>query len=238
MPIQLLNRNNVGNFTLVNRSNSGRTSLESIPQIGIVSSGLILNLDASNASSYPGTGTTWTDLSGNGNNATLINTPTYSTLGGGSILFNGTNSYATGSIQNSSTFTINIWARNINNTIGGSFISTGTSPSTSTNSYIQIGGGVRPFQFNDANTSTAATTNQWVMLTGVQNATTQQLYRNGSLLQTATSVWILGDYYNLGRRTDGVYLNTYISNVQIYNRNLSATEVAQNYNVYKSRFGL
>lgn len=204
----------------------------------IVTSGLILNLDAAQLRSYPTTGTTWTDLSGNGNNATLINSPTYSTLGGGSILFNGTNSYASGNIQNSSTFTINIWARNINNTIGGGFISTATSPATSFNTYIQIGGGTRPFQFNAASLTTTATTNQWVMLTGVQLATTQQLYINGSSVKTIAFVNILGDYYNLGRRTDGVYLNTYISNVQIYNRDLSATEVAQNYNALKSRFGL
>jgi hypothetical protein len=205
----------------------------------IVKDGLILNLDAAKKDSYPGSGTVWNDISGNNNNATLINTPTYSTLGGGSILFNGTNSYATGSIQNSSTFTINIWARNINNTIGGSFISTGTSPSTSTNSYIQIGGGVRPFQFNGANLDfTAATTNQWVMLTGVQLNTTQQLYINGASIRTVNVVSILGDYYNIGRRTDGVYLNTYISTAQIYNRDLSASEVLQNYNSLKSRFGL
>jgi hypothetical protein len=204
----------------------------------IVTNGLILNLDAAQLRSYPTTGTTWTDLSGSGNNATLINTPTYSTLGGGSILFNGTNSYASGNIQNSTTYTFNVWARNINTTIGGSFIGTATSPSTSANSFIQIGGGVRPFQFNDANQSTAASTNQWVMLTGVQNATTQELYRNGSLVRTAIKINILGNYYNLGRRTDGVYLNTYISNVQVYNRNLSGTEVAQNYNALKSRFGL
>ena len=204
----------------------------------IVTNGLVLHLDASQLRSYPTTGTTWTDLSGSGNNATLINSPTYSTLGGGSILFNGTNSYASGNIQNSTTFTFNVWARNINTTIGGSFIGTATSPSTSSNSFIQIGGGIRPFQFNDANQTTAASTNQWVMLTGVQNATTQQLYRNGSLVRTATKINILGDYYNLGRRTDGVYLNTYISNVQVYNRNLSSTEVAQNYNALKSRFGL
>jgi hypothetical protein len=204
----------------------------------IVKDGLILNLDAAKKDSYAGSGTVWNDLSGNSNHATLINSPTYSTLGGGSILFDGTNSYATGSIQNSSTFTINIWARNINNTIGGGFISTGTSPSTAFNTFIQIGGGSRPFQFLGANLLTAATTNQWVMLTGVQTDTTQQLYINGSSANTATATTVLGDYYNIGRRTDGVYLNTYIATAQIYNRNLSATEIQQNYNAQKSRFGL
>jgi hypothetical protein len=57
----------------------------------IVTSGLVLNLDAANIKSYPGSGTTWTDLSGNRLNGTLNNN-TYNTLGGGNISFNGSNS--------------------------------------------------------------------------------------------------------------------------------------------------
>ena len=59
----------------------------------IVQDGLVLNLDAGNANSYPGSGTTWSDLSGTGNNATLVNGPTYSSTDGGSIVFDGTNDY-------------------------------------------------------------------------------------------------------------------------------------------------
>ena len=44
---------------------------------GIVTTGLILNLDAGNPSSYSGSGTTWTDLTGNGYNAELIGSPTF-----------------------------------------------------------------------------------------------------------------------------------------------------------------
>jgi hypothetical protein len=213
-------------------------TLANLPNI--VRNGLLLNLDAGNVFSYNGTGTTWRDLTGNGNHATLINSPTYSSLGGGSILFNGSNSYATGNIQNSSTFTISVWGYNLTNTvIGGSFMSTATSPSTAPNSFLQLGGGTIPFQFNSSYLNFSnATKNQWVMLTGVQLATTQQLYINGSSVNTAAATTILGDYYNIGRRTDGVYLNTYIAAAQIYNRNLSATEVAQNYNATKNRFGL
>jgi hypothetical protein len=60
----------------------------------IVKDGLVLYLDAGNRTSYPGTGTTWTDLSGYGNNATLTNGPIYSTDGGGSIYFDGSDDYA------------------------------------------------------------------------------------------------------------------------------------------------
>ena len=59
----------------------------------LVMNGLVLCLDAGNSKSYPGTGTTWTDLSGNGNNGTLTNGPTYSSANGGSLVFDGTNDY-------------------------------------------------------------------------------------------------------------------------------------------------
>jgi hypothetical protein len=61
----------------------------------IAESGLVLALDAGNLKSYPTTGTTWTDLSGNGNTGTLTNGPTYSSANGGSISFDGTNDYVT-----------------------------------------------------------------------------------------------------------------------------------------------
>jgi hypothetical protein len=61
----------------------------------IVTNGLVLALDAANTKSYPGSGTTWTDLSGNNNTGTLTNTPTYSSANSGSIVFNGTNNNAT-----------------------------------------------------------------------------------------------------------------------------------------------
>ena len=59
----------------------------------IVKDGLVLCLDAGNSESYPGSGTTWTDLSGNGNNGTLTNGPTFNTGSLGSISFDGINDY-------------------------------------------------------------------------------------------------------------------------------------------------
>lgn len=60
----------------------------------IVTNGLVLSLDAADRNSYPGSGTTWFDLSGNGNNFTLFNGVGYSTANGGSLTFDGTNDYA------------------------------------------------------------------------------------------------------------------------------------------------
>ena len=69
--------------------------------VNTVTSGIALLLDAGNTSSYPGTGTTWTDLSGNGYNGTLTNGPTYSSNNSGYIAFDGSNDVVTGSIATS-----------------------------------------------------------------------------------------------------------------------------------------
>ena len=79
-----------------------------------VTSGLVLCLDAGNAKSYPGSGTVWTDLSGNGNTGTLINGPTYNSANGGSIVFDGVNDYANigvgrGVNQFSGNFAVSVW---------------------------------------------------------------------------------------------------------------------------------
>ena len=80
----------------------------------LVLSGLTLCLDAANTKSYVGSGTTWTDLSGNSNTGTLTNGPTYSSANGGSIVFDGTNDYATISFNSvfnvtSNPFTVIVW---------------------------------------------------------------------------------------------------------------------------------
>ena len=63
------------------------------PRQGVIKDGLVLHLDAGDTASYPGSGTTWTDLSGYGHNGTLVNGPTFSGAGGGAIVFDGSNDY-------------------------------------------------------------------------------------------------------------------------------------------------
>jgi hypothetical protein len=78
----------------------------------IIESGLVLCLDAANKNSYRGSGTTWTDLSGNGNNGTLTNGPTFSAGNQGSIVFDGVDDYvevSNASSLNASTQTISVW---------------------------------------------------------------------------------------------------------------------------------
>ncbi len=80
----------------------------------IITDGLVLALDAANQKSYPGSGTTWSDLSGNGNNGTLTNGPTFDSGNNGSIIFDGVDDYITtgttpSQLQGNPSFTVSGW---------------------------------------------------------------------------------------------------------------------------------
>ena len=76
----------------------------------ITTDGLVLHLDAANTNSYPGSGTTWTDISGKGHNGTLDNGPTFSSDNKGCIVLDGTNDYiSTINLSSFTTFTIQMW---------------------------------------------------------------------------------------------------------------------------------
>lgn len=81
----------------------------------IVRNGLVLHLDSGNRLSYPGTGTNWTDLSGNGYTGTLTNGPTFSISNQGIISFDGSNDYINFAgildLTGTEPFTISTWAR-------------------------------------------------------------------------------------------------------------------------------
>jgi hypothetical protein len=137
----LISSSGFGSITSGYRSGNGRIMIawDSItPYSDIVTSGLVLNLDAQNYYSYPGSGTTWTDLSGNNNTGTLTNGPTYSSANGGSLVFDGTNDYAEVITRNTNLefqptlpYSSFCWVYNLTN-VGGTIISnmqnTGTYP--------------------------------------------------------------------------------------------------------------
>lgn len=106
----------------------------------IVTNGLVLYLDAGNSKSYPGSGTVWNDLSGNGNNGTLANGPTYSSANKGSIVFDGVNDHcllSNSSLISSSRntgFTISSWIYSTNNTSLMALCGAGDNWSTGFNS--------------------------------------------------------------------------------------------------------
>ena len=213
--------------------------------VSVVSSGLILYLDAGNVASYPGTGTLWTDLSDSGNNGTLTSGPTYSSANGGSIVFDGVNdAIVLPTITPTPTATFNAWIY-INGTHanygaifsnwgdGGNAYFIGTPPNATTID-VYINGVLRY-------TIAALTANTWNMLTISHSASTAVAYING--VQTNTAASTLTSTSNVSSIGFDTSRNNYpfkgnISQALIYNRALSAAEVTQNYDAVKGRYGL
>lgn len=220
----------------------------------IVTSGLVLNFNAADKNSYPGSGTTWRDLSGNGYNGTLTNGPTFDSGNGGSILCDGVDDYIV-----STTFTPNVTAK--------SFMAWCRLTSTTQQAGGLIGlmgDSGEPFDtivYNETNdgwgfgstgfSRTAwsgvkeTSTTTWVMMAATYANSNYNLYRNGSLILNTTAYAALNYNFSsniiLGKRHgSGVIgpLGAYIANGLFYNRALTATEILQNYNAQKTRFGL
>ena len=211
----------------------------------IITSGLVLHLDAANKLSYPGSGTTWNDLSGNKNNGTLVNSPSFSTMNGGTLVFNGSNNYVsvpiTPSINITTNITINVWYYNkvwkesdiIESGTNGMMIWTYQSINS-----IRVG---RQSLGTQLTTSTISTLlNTWMNITFTYDAVTLKAYFNGKF---DTSIGVNFTFVNIlltigagiSATGDG-YFNGNISNVQIYNRALTANEILQNYNAMKGRY--
>jgi hypothetical protein len=214
-------------------------------------SSLILELDAADRNSYPGSGTVWGDVSGNNNNGTLVNSPTFSSDNGGSIVFNGTNqqlntAYNIEAATSSNLQTFCSWLSGTSTNssfFGSSANSTGQFHLILNFQSGQLQFGVSYFGGNagESNTNVTVSANStWnygcVVKTAAQ---TFDVYFNGSKVITgATRLANVSSTFSLGRFYSGLYVPSKIANVQIHNRALSASEIAQNYNALKSRFGL
>jgi hypothetical protein len=203
----------------------------------IVTDGLVLYLDAANQYSYVSGSTSWNDISRGGNNGTLVNGPTYNSANGGSIVFDGTNDYVSGSTQNLSTYTMCIMIKISAFRIGAGIF----GGNDGINPYIQLGGN-NNWQFNNAFVSTnTPTLNQWTYVCGVQTSTNiQNLYVNQTLVNSASGFSsTLNNNYLIAQRSIGaIHTNCTVGFAQIYNKALTAQEIQQNYNATKTRFGL
>jgi len=216
--------------------------------------GLILHLDAANVKSYPGSGTTWTDLSGNGNNGTLTNGPTFNASNMGSIVFDGTNDYIYRSSLNnfnSSTYTILLWGKFVSVSSSGVLFSLGRSSGDAdteaqlyyNNSRLVYWDFAGSIAFNFIQSSGTLSTNVYQYLGFTKNSTNGTFYINGYSSGTGTAAFdanISTNDFTIGAdiRDSINYINGNISQFLIYNRVLTASEVLQNYNATKSRFGL
>jgi hypothetical protein len=213
---------------------------------GIVTNGLVLNLDAAKVDSYPGTGTTWRDLSGNGNNGTLTNGPTFSGIGKqASIVFDGVDDYVgfTSQPLNSVTTAVTYasWYNITNLTTRRVLFSFKDSLVAATSTGFDYWWNVAATQGSlTANMSTGS----WSHMVLTQNNTAVNLYMNGSPISSVVGGTITTQreakaigQYDTSPGAIGKFLGS-ISQAQIYNRALSASEVLQNYNATKGRFNL
>jgi hypothetical protein len=210
----------------------------------IVTSGMVMNLDAGYTPSYPKTGTIWYDLSYSGNNGTLINGPTYSSDNGGSIVFDGVDDYV---IVNSGA---NILS-NVNYTKTAWFYVTNFA--TANNIISSNGGGQHAFWLASGNKLNAGHNGAWSTVVSTTTLSLNTWYF-GAVTFSTTSGWKL--YLNGVQESTSVNTTTFtgigdlsvgsywsnnfftgrISIGQIYNRILSASEILQNYDAQKSRY--
>jgi hypothetical protein len=219
----------------------------------IVTDGLVLCLDAANTKSYSGTGTSWTDLSGNGNTGTLTNGPTYNSSNLGFFQF-VTNNFA--AIPNNvaldtQTPTVEVWVKTNATTQNGFWFEKGTV--NSQYSLFQAGGNILwrmiiggSIRNLTTTTATYMNTSNWYQVVGTYTSGTRRLYINGVLVnfdtQTGTietnsggmSIGVYGGFN--GSR--GYYYNGNLSSCKVYNRALTAEEIQQNFNATRGRYGI
>jgi hypothetical protein len=215
----------------------------------VVANGLVMLLDARDFYSYPGSGTGWYDISGNGVIGTLVNSPTFSSSYGGGVGFNGSNQGVTTTLSAFPTnFTIDIWFYPTNNVNKQVMIGNYPGP-TSNGLGIEISGGNMNFFIFYSNVSATAITNGAPILNTPQNAvaslngTAMSFYQNLNSLGTATlggagpvqssSVSLAYYAYNSSDWFTGT-----IFSAKVYNRALSFAEITQNFNAHRGRFGL
>jgi len=226
----------------------------------IIRNGLVLALDAANRQSYPGSGTTWSDISGNNNSGSLINGPTFSTDGGGSIVFDGSNDFVdcgnppTLSLGSQGTIIVLVKTNRLYPSNSGDYAYRGIIGKV-----ISGGGGQQSYFLDWYGTNSSRIlrfgvgdsggltqpsvnfdfSNKWTHVLGRWNSSVAELYVNGILRSNIANSRIaqtISNSLNIGK----VFGNWEgeIAYSQIYNRALSASEIQQNYNATKVRFGL
>ena len=211
---------------------------------GITKDGLVLHLDASKSNSYPGSGDTWYDLSGNQNNGTLVNNPTFSSDVGGSIVFDGTNYVDTIDVSSYADLTIEMWLYDTRtfSSITSQDILTYNGNSGSY-SYGQLadfrtdGDGMYARNFGGGDGSYVSyPSNSWYRFCYVKNGDlwiNNNQYFGYGLDRSYGLLSFANTRSNVSNRLTGR-----ISNIRVYNRSLSSSEILNNYNCKKRRFGL
>jgi hypothetical protein len=222
----------------------------------IITDGLVLALDAANTKSYPGSGTTWYDLSGNGNNGTLTNGPTFDSGNNGSIVFDGVNDYVDTTFTDdiSAGFTFLFWFYALKTTVhfpAQMFIN---ADANTVFRVERFSAGSNTIEFGHSLNGGSISSNElissnfanstWHCCTLVYDGNFKYIYKNNLLDQTSTSGQVIthyaGAFLRLGARQDSSLLpmEGNMSIVMMYNRALSLSEISQNFNSTKGRFNL
>jgi hypothetical protein len=232
-----------------------------------IENGLVLSVDVTDINSYSGSGTSWRDMSGNNNNGTLTNGPIFDSGSIKSIFFDGTNDWvnfgASSSLNVTNNVSFDIWFKPIGNNYGlvaGSWagiiakrtefsgISTfGVNHNGAGNTFQIYFNSVGSYQVLSLSTSQYFSRNTWVNLsaTFLQSGgnTIITAYKNGFFISSGSFTGNIPAAPSANVTVGCSYLNQEFTNmncgsVKVYNRALSASEVAQNYNATKTRFGL
>jgi hypothetical protein len=213
----------------------------------IVTNGLVLYLDAANIRSYTSGSTIWRDLSRGGNNGTLTNGPTFNSSNGGNIVFDGVDDYVTFSTITTNVYTIDFWYK-----MGGNDSTYGYFASSGTNGLAISEGGLSNglvygqfYYYNGSNLFNLAnipSTINWNHISVVINTTSNnfQLFGNGIQLTNTTIISMATSITDIGRYVvaNVNFLKGNLASYKIYNRALTSTEILQNFNATKRRFGL
>ena len=214
---------------------------------GIVTNGLVLNLDAAKVASYPGTGTSWNDISGNNNNGTLINGPTFSGIGKqASIVFDGLDGYSninsSADILSKVSYTKIAWFYPTSFSTGNNINSGGVSAQHA----FWLAGGNRlnaghNGTWNYVVSTTVLSLNTWYFGAVTFDTTNGwKLYLNGTQESTSSSTTTFtgtGEIL-IGSFAGGFLFTGRIAISQVYNRALSSAEVSQNFNALRGRYGI
>jgi hypothetical protein len=229
-----------------------------------VTNGLVLSLDAAKRDSYPGSGTAWRDISGNGNNGTLTNGPTFNSDNGGAIVFDGIDDFAlitNPSALQAQNLSISIWVNpsttinaiadlidydHVSSPLQGWVIQTENATTNNNYYFAYYDGSVfQPGAGIGSGIGVKLTNSIWQNITYTKSGTSIIGYLNGT-----QSVSFTGANSNISYQSNrnvrigscigapGRSFKGNMSNILIYNRGLSASEVLQNYNAQKSRYGL
>lgn len=223
----------------------------------IVTDGLVMCLDAGNQKSYPGSGTAWNDLSFTGNNATLVNGPTYSGANGGVIITDAVDDYISvnnsASLQLTTGFTVGMWVK-FNNAIGVSYKNLIGKPTYTKYGIIIEWYGNNPLLADFISTGGARNTGPGLLYPSLTNwnYVVHSYNKNGGANNQRFHVWYSGVYnsayatpgaLDIETSTDPLYIGgagagLTIGYAWVYNRGISNNEVLQNFNATRSRFGL